>query len=243
MRARSTSSFENDLRLLQALGPGDLQLLDGPAALQPRGLQRLLAGDVGALDLLLGGDLRLPQRTVGVGALHALGGDGDGGVVLSMLDHAPLLDLQHLADARRGDAFLLDLQFGRDALPLHGVAAADLGRLQLFRARDFELPRGQFRGDALRGDRLLLRDAGGLGRLAGRNLGLLQRPVALDLEPSCLLLAPMRSAFSVVPWAMRAFSTASRAAISASSRLRLRAISRLRTSCSRAMRSAFTSAS
>ncbi len=95
-------------------------------------------------------------------------------------------------------------------------------------------------GDALGIDGHGLGDARLLGRLAGRDLGLLDRAGALDLAPARLfLVGDARVGHDASCW-MRAFSTASRAAISASSTVRVRSISRWRTSRSEAMRAVST---
>src|SRR5256885_7461812 len=95
----------SDLGLLQRLDAGDFELLGGATALQSCGVQRLLARNIGRLDLLACIDLCLLDLTVRVDALGPLGGERDHTILVGELDCLLLLNVEYLAGLRGADSF------------------------------------------------------------------------------------------------------------------------------------------
>ena len=171
-----------DLGFLQRLDAGDFELLDRATAREPGGFERLLARDVRGLDFLARDDFRLLDLAVGIDPLGAFGGERDDALLVGDLDRLLLVDIEHFAGLRRGDALGLQRQFDLDAPPFDRVAALEFGSLDRFGAIDFEPAGFLLRPDALGGDHLLLSNARGLDGFARGDIGFLDRAVACDFE-------------------------------------------------------------
>ncbi len=177
-----------DLGFAEGLHAGDLELLGGALALQAGGVHRLLALDVD-LDAALRGDLGAAHLGLVLGAGALLLGEFDDALLVRGLHVAALLDVEDVAGLRRGDAVLLDPEFGGDALALALVALFQLARLGRLLALDLGGAGLLLGGDAGGVERLLLGDAGLLHRLVGGDLRLIE-----GLDPGDLELAHLAGA-------------------------------------------------
>ena len=195
-RPRSDASWRpldlfpgGDFRFAQRLDPADLELLQRPLALEPRGIHHLFAGDVRLVDIALCGDVGLFDLGVRLDPLHLLGGELDDALLVGLFDRLLAPDIDDLARLRRCDAVFLQRQLHGDALAFDLVALLDVGCFDGLVPGDLQVPGVLLGGDALRVQRLLLGDARSLDRLVGGNLRGVQSLVAGDLQIADLLVA------------------------------------------------------
>ena len=186
MRARSISSPDGDLGLLEGLALGDLERLQRALALDAALVDDAVAGEPGPLDLLLGDDLGLAAGALGAGHLDRLGGQRDLALALGDFERLAAADLELLLLALALDAVALDGELAGDLLAL-GLLAGLISVISRTRRRAISrfwisssLTMRVSASDALLGDPRLL------GRLGGGDLGLLglllaERPLAGEL--------------------------------------------------------------
>src|SRR6185436_10917175 len=171
-----------DLGFLQRLDPGDFELFDRATAGEPGGFERLFARDIRGLDFLARDDFRLLDLAIGIDAFGAFCGQRDHALLVGDLDRLLLVDVEHLAGLRRGDALGLQRQFDLDAAPLDRIAPFEFGGLDRFGAVDLQSPGFLLGPDTLGGDHLLLGNARRLDGFTRGDIGFLDRAVARDFE-------------------------------------------------------------
>ena len=168
-----------DVELLERPAAFDLGCLDGTLALDFRGLDRCLRGQLGAADFGF--------RDRACGLLRC---EVDDTGFLGRLHLALALDVDHFAALLARDAFLFQLQFGGNPGPLDAFAPRDVGRLDRLVAGDLLGAGGQLGLDPLGRYALLARDASRIDGPASRDLGRLHRLLPLDLQrPDAQVLA------------------------------------------------------